>query len=31
MIDRQFIGLEVNPEYCAIAEQRIAQEVLALA
>ena len=30
-LGRQFIGLEVNPEYCAIAEQRIAQEVLALA
>jgi site-specific DNA-methyltransferase (adenine-specific) len=30
-LGRQFIGLEVNPEYCRIAEQRIAQEVLALA
>ena len=30
-LGRQFIGLEVNPEYCAIAEQRLAQEVLALA
>lgn len=30
-LGRQFIGLEVNPDYCAIAEQRIAQEVLALA
>ena len=30
-LGRQFIGLEVNPEYCRIAEQRIAQEVLARA
>lgn len=30
-LGRQFIGLEVNPEYCRIAEQRLAQEVLALA
>ena len=30
-LGRQFLGLEVNPEYCQIAEQRIAQEVLALA
>lgn len=30
-LGRPFIGLEVNPEYCRIAEQRIAQEVLALA
>ena len=30
-LGRQFIGLEVNPDYCRIAEQRIAQEVLALA
>jgi len=30
-LGRQFLGLEVNPDYCAIAEQRIAQEVLALA
>ena len=30
-LGRQFIGLEVNPEYCAIAEQRIAQGVLELA
>ena len=30
-LGRQFIGLEVNQEYCRIAEQRIAQEVLALA
>lgn len=29
-LGRQFIGLEVNPEYCRIAEQRIAQEVLEL-
>jgi DNA modification methylase len=27
-LGRQFIGLEVNPDYCKIAEQRIAQEVL---
>ena len=27
---RRFIGLEVNPEYCAIAERRIAQQVLEL-
>jgi len=31
MLERQFLGLEVNPDYCAIAEQRIAQDVLALA
>ena len=30
-LGRQFIGLEVNPEYCQIAERRIVQEVLALA
>lgn len=30
-LGRQFIGLEVNPDYCAIAEQRIAQGVLELA
>lgn len=29
-LGRQFIGLEVNPDYCKIAEQRIAQEVLEL-
>jgi DNA modification methylase len=29
-LGRRFIGLEVNPEYCAIAEQRLAQHVLAL-
>ena len=27
-LGRKFIGLEINPEYCAIAERRIAQEVL---
>ena len=30
-LGRRFLGLEINPEYCRIAEQRIAQEVLALA
>jgi site-specific DNA-methyltransferase (adenine-specific) len=30
-LGRRFLGLEINPEYCAIAEQRLAQEVLALA
>ena len=30
-LGRQFIGLEVNPDYCAIAEQRLAQGVLELA
>lgn len=29
-LGRRFIGLEVNPDYCAIAEQRLAQHVLAL-
>jgi site-specific DNA-methyltransferase (adenine-specific) len=29
-LGRRFIGLEVNPEYCAIAERRIAQQVLEL-
>jgi len=29
-LGRRFIGLEVNPEYCEIAEQRLAQHVLAL-
>jgi len=30
-LGRQFIGLELSPEYCAIAEQRIAQDVLEIA
>jgi len=25
---RQFIGIEVNPEYCEIAEERLRQGVL---
>ncbi len=25
---RKFIGIEINPEYCKIAEQRLAQEIL---
>jgi len=29
-LGRRFIGLEVNPDYCAIAVQRLAQYVLAL-
>ena len=29
-LGRRFIGLEVNPDYCEIAEQRLAQHVLAL-
>ena len=27
-LGRRFLGLEINPEYCAIAEQRLAQQVL---
>lgn len=29
-LGRRFIGLEVNPDYCEIAEQRLAQHVMAL-
>jgi DNA modification methylase len=29
-LGRQYIGFEINPEYCKIAESRTAQEVLAL-
>ncbi len=29
-LGRRFIGFELNPEYCAIAERRIAQEVMQL-
>jgi len=29
-LGRRFLGLEINPEYCAIAERRIAQETLEL-
>lgn len=29
-LGRMFLGLEINPEYCAIAERRIAQQVLEL-
>ncbi len=29
-LGRRFLGLEINPEYCAIAERRIAQETLGL-
>ena len=29
-LGRRFLGLEINPEYCAIAERRIAQQVLDL-
>ncbi len=29
-LGRRFLGLEINPEYCAIAERRIAQQVLEL-
>jgi len=27
-LGRRFLGLEINPEYCAIAERRIAQQVI---
>lgn len=27
-LGRRFLGLEINPEYCAIAERRLAQQVL---
>ena len=27
-LGRNFLGFEINPEYCKIAERRIAQEVL---
>lgn len=30
-LERQYIGFEINPEYCKIAEARTAQEVLQLA
>ena len=29
-LGRMFLGLEINPEYCAIAERRIAQQTLGL-
>ena len=29
-LGRRFLGLEINPEYCAIAERRIAQQALEL-
>ena len=29
-LGRRFLGLEINPEYCEIAERRIAQQVLEL-
>ena len=29
-LGRRFLGFEINPEYCAIAERRIAQETLQL-
>ena len=29
-LGRNFIGIEINPEYCAIAENRLRQEVMAL-
>ena len=29
-LGRRFLGMEINPEYCAIAERRIAQQVLEL-
>lgn len=28
LMGRQFIGIEVNPEYCEIAEERLRQGVL---
>lgn len=28
MLKRNYIGIEINPEYCKIAEQRLAQQVL---
>ena len=27
-LGRRFIGIEINPDYCKIAEQRLAQEIL---
>jgi site-specific DNA-methyltransferase (adenine-specific) len=29
-LGRRFLGLEINPEYCAIAERRLSQQVLEL-
>ena len=29
-LGRRFIGIEINPEYCVMAERRIAQEAMAL-
>jgi len=29
-LSRKFIGFEINPQYCKIAEGRLAQEVLKL-
>lgn len=30
LLNRKFIGIEINPEYCQIAERRLAQEVFKL-
>jgi len=27
-LGRYYIGIEINPEYCQMAEQRLAQEIL---
>ena len=27
-LKRNFVGIEINPEYCKVAEERIAQNVL---
>lgn len=29
-LGRRYIGIEINPDYCKIAEQRLAQEILSL-
>jgi len=29
-LNRQWCGIEINPEYCAIAEARLSQDVLQL-
>jgi hypothetical protein len=29
-LGRRFIGIEINPEYCVMAERRIAQEAMAI-
>ena len=29
-LNRQFVGIEINPDYCTICEARLAQDVLLL-